>query len=346
MPADPRERRTVTVLFSDLSGFTRLSASLDPEEAADLVDALFLRLRGVIEAHGGTVDKFIGDAVMAVFGAPVARGDDAARAVRAALAMQREVGAFARENGRDLRLRVGLNTGEVLWGGIGGDRATAMGDAVNVAQRMEAAAEPGTVVLAELGRPGESVAMPARARDLNLEIGQRWNAGIAWVSLVWALSAADRPADAEREATEAIARLEGTAGAGGDAELHAERALARLNAGLPGAEEDVAAARESARERTGYAVATVPLAAARLDLARGRPEAARAALDEIRGVFPNGTPWNWSMEILDLEARILLASGDAAGAARVAEEGARLAAQAGGAMRERRFRALLERARP
>lgn len=146
MPDELRERRLVTVLFSDLSGFTRLSESMDPEDVTDLVDALFRRLRPLIENRGGTVDKFIGDAVMAVFGAPVAHADDASRAVGAALAMQRELAEFNRERQQTLRMRIGLNTGEVLWGGIGGDRATATGDAVNVAQRMESSATPGGVL--------------------------------------------------------------------------------------------------------------------------------------------------------------------------------------------------------
>ncbi len=143
------ERRTVAVLFSDLSGFTALSESMDPEDVRDLVDALFARFRRVIEARGGTIDKFIGDAVMAVFGAPVAHEDDPVRAVRAALAMQDEIEAFNRERKHSLGLRVGVNLGEVLWGGVGGDRATAMGDAVNVAQRLESAARPGTVLVSD-----------------------------------------------------------------------------------------------------------------------------------------------------------------------------------------------------
>ncbi|MEK7468158.1 MAG: adenylate/guanylate cyclase domain-containing protein [Planctomycetota bacterium] len=148
MPAqDPRERRTVTVLFSDLSGFTRMSETLDPEDVSDIVDKLFLRFRTVIEAHGGTVDKFIGDAVMAVFGAPVAHEDDPARAVRAGLALQRELAAFDAERDLGIRMRIGINTGEVLWGSVAGDRVTAMGDAVNVAQRMESVARIGAVLV-------------------------------------------------------------------------------------------------------------------------------------------------------------------------------------------------------
>ncbi|KAF0244317.1 MAG: adenylyl cyclase class-3/4/guanylyl, partial [Planctomycetota bacterium] len=141
------ERRVVAVLFSDLSGFTRLSAGRDPEEVRDLVDALFSRFRVAIESLGGTVDKFIGDAVMAVFGAPVAHADDAARAARAGLVLQKETASYNEERRLDLRLRVGINFGEVLWGSVGGGAPTAMGDAVNVAQRLESAAEPGTVLV-------------------------------------------------------------------------------------------------------------------------------------------------------------------------------------------------------
>ena len=147
MTGDPRERRTVTVLFSDLSGFTRLSERMDPEEVQDLVDALFQRFRAAIESHGGTVDKFIGDAVMAVFGAPVAHEDDAVRAVRAGRALLEEVAEFDLKRKLGLRVRVGINTGEVLWGALAGEKATAMGDAVNVAQRIESAAAPGTVLV-------------------------------------------------------------------------------------------------------------------------------------------------------------------------------------------------------
>ncbi len=141
------ERRNVAVLFSDLSGFTSLSEQMDPEDVRDLVDALFRRLRPVIESEGGTVDKFIGDAVMAVFGAPVAHEDDAARSVRAALAMQRELAAFNASTGLDLRMRIGVDFGEVLWSGVAGDRATAQGPAVVAAQKLESAARPGAVLV-------------------------------------------------------------------------------------------------------------------------------------------------------------------------------------------------------
>ncbi|MCC6739081.1 MAG: tetratricopeptide repeat protein [Planctomycetia bacterium] len=147
MPAPATERRVLTVLFSDLSGFTSLSEHMDPEDVTDIIDSLFRRLRAAIEKEGGTVDKFIGDAVMAVFGAPVTHADDPLRAVRAGLAMQREMSAFNAERKLELALRIGINTGEALWGSVAGDRPTAMGDAVNVAQRLEGLARPGTVLV-------------------------------------------------------------------------------------------------------------------------------------------------------------------------------------------------------
>ncbi|MCE9581389.1 MAG: tetratricopeptide repeat protein [Planctomycetes bacterium] len=137
------ERRTVVILFAQAAGL----AELPEAERAPVTDALFRRLRAVVERGGGVVDKFIGDVVMALWGAPVAHEDDPARAVRAAISMAREVETFAGETGRELLLRAGLNRGEVLFGSVGGDRPTAMGDPVNVAQRLMAAAEVGTVLV-------------------------------------------------------------------------------------------------------------------------------------------------------------------------------------------------------
>lgn len=143
------ERRVVTVLFIGLVGLDA-AASPDPEDAAEssaeVVDAVFTRFRRVIEARGGTVDKFVGDTVMGVFGAPTAHEDDPLRAVRAALAMKRELELFNAQRSLELKIRVGVNTGEVLWGTVGGDRPTAMGDAVNVAQRLQSEARPGEVI--------------------------------------------------------------------------------------------------------------------------------------------------------------------------------------------------------
>jgi class 3 adenylate cyclase/tetratricopeptide (TPR) repeat protein len=142
------ERRVVTVLFADLVGFTTLSETRDPEHVKNLVDRCFERLAGDVTAFGGRVDKVIGDALVALFGAPLAHEDDAERAVRAALQMQRTVAAYAGEVGMSIRLRVGVNTGEVLVGALraGGDY-TAMGDVVNVASRLQTLAGPSQIVV-------------------------------------------------------------------------------------------------------------------------------------------------------------------------------------------------------
>ncbi len=142
------ERRVATVLFADLVGFTSLAETRDPEQVKNLVDSCFELLVSDINAFGGKVDKIIGDAILALFGAPVAHEDDADRAVRAALRMQQTVATHAQNLGAGIRVRIGVNTGEVLVGSLraGGDY-TAMGDVVNTAQRLQVAAEPGTVVV-------------------------------------------------------------------------------------------------------------------------------------------------------------------------------------------------------
>ncbi len=142
------ERRVATVLFADLVGFTSLSEHRDPEQVKNLVDSCFERLVHDINQFGGKVDKIIGDAILALFGAPVAHEDDAERAVRAALRMQQTVAAYRDATGAGVQLRIGVNTGEVLVGSLraGGDY-TAMGDAVNIAQRLQSTARPGAVIV-------------------------------------------------------------------------------------------------------------------------------------------------------------------------------------------------------
>ncbi|MGI8792779.1 MAG: tetratricopeptide repeat protein [Acidimicrobiales bacterium] len=142
------ERRIATVLFADLVGFTGMSEGRDPERIKQVVDRCFERLADDIVAHGGRVDKILGDAIIAVFGAPVAHEDDPERAVRAALQLRESVARSAEEAGLPLQLRIGINTGEVLIGAMraGGD-TTAMGDAVNVASRLQTAASPGQIVV-------------------------------------------------------------------------------------------------------------------------------------------------------------------------------------------------------
>jgi class 3 adenylate cyclase/tetratricopeptide (TPR) repeat protein len=147
-PAD--ERRVVTMLFADLVGFTTLSEKVDPEQVKNIVDRCFERLAADVTSYGGRVDKIVGDALVALFGAPVAHEDDAERAVRAALQMQRSLNDEAEMIRAELRMRVGINTGEVLVGALraGGDY-TAMGDVVNTASRLQTHATPGQVVVGE-----------------------------------------------------------------------------------------------------------------------------------------------------------------------------------------------------
>lgn len=149
-----QQRKQVTVLFADVSGFTAMSEKVDAEEMSATMNALWSRLDKAIVDHGGMIDKHIGDAVMALFGAPTAREDDPERAIRAALAMQRELAEFrahldsmlvARPGAGvslpEIAMRIGINTGPVLLGQVGTtSEYTAMGDAVNVANRLEHAA--------------------------------------------------------------------------------------------------------------------------------------------------------------------------------------------------------------
>ncbi len=142
------ERRVVTVLFADIVGFTGFSETRDPEQVKNLVDRCFALLADDISSFGGRVDKVVGDAIIALFGAPIAHEDDAERAVRAALRMQETVENYDTESGVGIRLRIGINTGEVLVGAItAGDEYTAMGDVVNTASRLQTAAQPGTVIV-------------------------------------------------------------------------------------------------------------------------------------------------------------------------------------------------------
>jgi class 3 adenylate cyclase/tetratricopeptide (TPR) repeat protein len=134
-------RRVVTVLFADVVGFTSLAEQLDPEQVKRLVDSAFELLVADVESHGGVVDKLLGDAIVALFGAPVAHEDDADRAVRAGIAMQQTLGRFRDEHpADDLRIRIGINTGEVLMGTLVGSDYTAMGDVVNTASRLQSVA--------------------------------------------------------------------------------------------------------------------------------------------------------------------------------------------------------------
>jgi class 3 adenylate cyclase/tetratricopeptide (TPR) repeat protein len=142
------QRRVATVLFADLVGFTALSERLDPEHVKALVDRCFERLAADIETFGGRVDKIMGDAIVALFGAPIAHEDDAERAVRAGLRMQQTIAAVSGEVDHVIEMRIGINTGEVLVGAVrAGREYTAMGDVVNTASRLQTAADPATVLV-------------------------------------------------------------------------------------------------------------------------------------------------------------------------------------------------------
>jgi class 3 adenylate cyclase/uncharacterized protein (DUF1778 family) len=142
-------RKTVTVLFCDLVAYTELAGHLDPEALRHLMLRFFERAAAVIEGHGGTVEKFVGDEVMAVFGVPVVHEDDALRAVRAALAVRECVAELDQATTVRLEARIGINTGEVMTGDPSAGHGFVSGDAVNVGKRLEQAAEPGEIVLGE-----------------------------------------------------------------------------------------------------------------------------------------------------------------------------------------------------
>jgi class 3 adenylate cyclase/tetratricopeptide (TPR) repeat protein len=143
-------RKVVTVLFCDVTGSTALGEQIDPESLRQVMSRYFETAKTIVERHGGTVEKFIGDAVMAVFGVPAVHEDDALRAVRAAEELRASLGELndelERSYGTRLELRMGVNTGEVV---TGTEERLATGDAVNVGARLEQAAEPGEVLLGE-----------------------------------------------------------------------------------------------------------------------------------------------------------------------------------------------------
>jgi adenylate cyclase len=150
------ETRAVTVLFADLSGFTRFTEKHPARQVVEMLNQVFARLTGAVFQNGGTFDKFLGDAIMAFYGAPVSGPDDARRAARSALEMQRcfvellanpEYASMA-----PMGLRVGLHSGDAIVGNIGTERVmdyTVVGDTVNVARRLQEAAQPGEILVSE-----------------------------------------------------------------------------------------------------------------------------------------------------------------------------------------------------
>ncbi|MGE0354878.1 MAG: adenylate/guanylate cyclase domain-containing protein [Gemmatimonadales bacterium] len=150
------EKRPITVLFSDIRGFTRLSEDMSPDDIAKLLSEYFTEMVDIIFEHGGTLDKFIGDAIMALWGAPIAHEDDPDRAMRAAIAMQQALTAlnvrWKAENQPEVAIGIGINYGEVFAGNIGSHRRleyTVIGDSVNVASRLCGRADRGEILISQ-----------------------------------------------------------------------------------------------------------------------------------------------------------------------------------------------------
>ena len=148
--------QTITILFADIRGFTRISEHAPPEKIVSLLNRYFSAMTDIIFAHGGTLDKYLGDGLMALFGAPTATPDDASNALNAAVAMQRRLLGINRElrdeGFQEIGVGMGLHTGEVVVGYIGSDRRseyTAIGDAVNTSSRLESNARGGEILISD-----------------------------------------------------------------------------------------------------------------------------------------------------------------------------------------------------
>jgi class 3 adenylate cyclase len=144
------ERRHATIVFADVSGFTTLSERLDPEVVTELMNGCFARMEAAVERYGGNVSRYIGDCIMAIFGAPTALERAARQAVNASIEMRTEIEAFGREHTTPvpIELHIGINTGLVVAGDVGGAvkrEFTAMGDSVNVASRLKDASPRGAI---------------------------------------------------------------------------------------------------------------------------------------------------------------------------------------------------------
>ena len=172
----PAEYKQVTVLFADMVHWMDIAAAVGPERLREIMAEVVDRAAAVVKQYGGTVDKFTGDGIMAVFGAPIAYEDHAARACLAALGIQERMSQMAAgvesRDGIDLRLRIGLNSGQVIAGDIGATPLgyTTIGEHVGLAQRMESAAPPGGVMLsASTARIVEDVAVLAEPEMVHVK---------------------------------------------------------------------------------------------------------------------------------------------------------------------------------
>ena len=192
-----QERRVVTILFADLVGSTALGERLDPEDVRAVQSGLFETVNAEIERFGGVTEKFVGDAVLAVFGIPRAHEDDPERAVRAGLAAQSAFTSFAAtiadRHGVDVSLRIGINTGDVVAGRDGAARGELMvsGDAVNVAARLQQAAEPGQVLVGARTRRATSRSV-AYGDEQRIDAKGKSSPLAAWAAEAVALDGAQR----------------------------------------------------------------------------------------------------------------------------------------------------------
>jgi class 3 adenylate cyclase len=220
-------RKTVTVLFCDLVGSTSLGDRSEPEVFRDVMSRYHRELRKILEGHGGSVEKFIGDAVMAVFGIPHVQEDDALRATRAAAEILASIGRLG------LEVRIGVNTGEVI---AGQGETLVIGDAVNLAARLEQAASPGEVSRAarttrrastRAGSPGGRASGRRRRARRATRSGRRAEPAGTRPQLLLALAAAARDVGDLGHARAVYERALGEARAAGDERLELRIALGR-----------------------------------------------------------------------------------------------------------------------
>jgi class 3 adenylate cyclase len=233
------ERRQATILFADLSGFTALSRSLDAEQVHELVARFTSMVDGVIVGYGGSIDKHIGDAVMALFGAPRAHDDDPARAARAALDIHEAMARWSESSGRALQAHIGIASGEVVAGAVrraDGHDYTVLGDSVNLAARLVAAAPPGQTLLSE------GVFRGLAGRGVCESIGELQLKGIDAPVRVWRL------ASISGDATGAPTR---SAFVGREAELEQFKSILGASLARRGRHRQDKACRTNAVERRG-----------------------------------------------------------------------------------------------
>lgn len=166
------ENQTATILFADIRGFTRMSEKMEPQEVVELLNEYFTEMTDLIFENGGTLDKYLGDGIMALFGAPIAKADDASRAVKTAVEMQQSLARlnadWTGKGRRSLGMGLGINTGAVTAGNIGSSKRmdyTVIGDAVNIASRLCANAAPGQVLISEFTHRQLGGSVPATRLD-------------------------------------------------------------------------------------------------------------------------------------------------------------------------------------